>query len=101
MKIKYWLMISYFLVMLLPIAAIYGIYVSINHFDQKQGFVEYVEASNTINEIEPNLQDPSLYELQSTGHYDHLEQFTDETLQINLYRPDGAKVYSSLKENSP
>src|SRR5690554_4850268 len=98
MKIKYWLMISYFIVMLLPILALYGIYVSINHFDQKQGFVEYVEASQVISEIEPHLQDPSLYVLQAIENYEHLQPLVDETVQINLYRPDGARVYSSIQE---
>lgn len=98
MKIKYWLMISYFVVMLLPIAVLYGIYVSVNHFDQKQSFIEYVETSTIISDVEAYLQDPKLYTIQPIENYHHLNEITDETIQIRLFRADGAKLYSSIAE---
>lgn len=100
MKIKYWLMISYFIVMLLPIIALYGIYVSVNHLNEKQSFVEYVETSNTISEMEAHLHDPTLYTIQPVENYDHLTNLTNDMIHIRLFRADGAILYSSLTDAS-
>ncbi|SDY28822.1 Signal transduction histidine kinase [Evansella caseinilytica] len=99
MKIKYWLMISYFIVMLLPIVALYVIYVSINSLDQKQSLLEYMEMTKTISELEAYLQDPRLYDFQPAENFEHISGLGNEAIRISLFRYDGARLYSSLESS--
>jgi len=98
MRIKQWLMISFFIVMLLPVVALYFLYISISNLDDKQAFVEYVEMTNKMEEIEPQLQDPNLYRPQSKEMYDSIQALTNESIKITLYRSDGVVLFSSLPE---
>jgi signal transduction histidine kinase len=97
MKIRSWLMISYFIVMVLPIAALYGIYVSLTNYDQKQSFMEYVEVSQLFSQLAPQLAEASLYQTNPRADYEPVNQLTDESLRVTLYRHDGLKLYSSLE----
>src|SRR5690606_4478872 len=98
MKIKQWLMISFFLVMLLPVVALYILYVSLSNLDESQAFVEYVEMNNRMEEIEPQLLDPNLYKLGHKEQYDKVQALTSEAIKITLYRSDGVVVFTSLPE---
>lgn len=97
MKIKYWLMISYLIVMLLPIAALYFLYISISTYEGKKEILEYMEFQTKLDEMEPFLSKNSLYQVQDLKNYDFLKELTDETMQITLYRADGLELYSSLE----
>ncbi|WP_010283430.1 sensor histidine kinase [Bacillus timonensis] len=96
MKIKQWLLVSFFIVMLLPVVALYILYVSLSNLDEKQAFVEYVEMTNKMEEIESQLLDPKLYELQPKEQFETVQALTNESIKITLYRSDGVVVYSSL-----
>ncbi|AXI08341.1 sensor histidine kinase [Oceanobacillus zhaokaii] len=96
MKIKNWLMISYFIVMVLPIAALYFLYVSLSHYDQKIDFQEYMDFQDTVSNIESHLLDESLYKIQSNKNYEHLESLVNDNLKIDLYRYDGFQLFSSM-----
>lgn len=96
MKIKQWLMVSFFIVMLLPVVALYFLYVSISNLDQSQALVEYVETNNKVEKIEPQLLDPNLYKLQPKEQYDDVQALANESIKITLYRSDGVVVFSSL-----
>lgn len=98
MKIKYWLMISYFVVMLLPVAGLYFLYVSISSLDQKQDFLEYIDISKRLSELEPRLEKPSLYAVQPIENYSSVEKLANKSTKISLYRPDGVMVYTSLSD---
>lgn len=98
MKIKQWLMISFFLVMLLPVVALYILYVSLSNLDESQAFVEYVEMNNRMEEIEPQLLDPNLYKLGHKEQYDKVQALTSEAIKITLYRSDGVVVFTSLPQ---
>lgn len=100
MKIKTWLMVSYFIVMLLPIAALYILYISLSQYDQKQEFKEYFAFQETVAEIEPLLLETSLYEIQSEKNYQHLKKHLHNNIKIDLYRYDGVLLYSSLDSSS-
>lgn len=99
MKIKYWLMLSYLVVMVLPIVAIYLLYVSLSNFDQEQDLKEYLHFQNIVNRLESPLSDPALYRIQSEENYAHLHGFADEDLRIDLYRHDGVELFSTM--NTP
>lgn len=97
MKIKYWLMMSYLIVMLLPIAALYFLYISISNYDGKKELLEYMEIRKKLDKMETFLVKTSLYKVQDIDNYNFLKELTDETIQITLYRADGLKLYSSLE----
>ncbi|WP_449539414.1 ATP-binding protein [Ferdinandcohnia sp. Marseille-Q9671] len=96
MKIKQWLMVSFFVVMLLPVVALYFLYVSLCNLDDKQALVEYIEVSNKMQEIEKHLLEPTLYEIQPVDTYEVVKSLANESTKISLYRPDGVVVYSSI-----
>jgi signal transduction histidine kinase len=96
MKIKNWLMISHFLVMLLPIAAIYLLYISLSNFDEEQDLKEYLAFQEIVRDLESELSDLSLYHIQPGDNYQHLYDLTDDSLKIDLYRYDGVHLFSSL-----
>ncbi|WP_042345208.1 sensor histidine kinase [Bacillus massiliigorillae] len=100
MKIKYWLMISFFLVMLLPLVGIYLLYVSIANLDQKRDVNEYFEVSMKIEDLEKILLQPKWYTYQSKKQYEEIQNLVDQTMQITLYRYDGMKLYSTLSKAS-
>lgn len=96
MKIKQWLMVSFFIVMLLPVVALYILYVSLSNLDEKQAFVEYVEMTHKMEEIETHLLNPDLYQLQPKEKFESVQALTNESIKITLYRSDGVVVFSSL-----
>ncbi|MGP7818224.1 HAMP domain-containing sensor histidine kinase [Niallia sp. 01092] len=99
MKIKYWLMISYFIVMILPVMILYFLYLSISSYDQKQNLLEYMNVTKKIDEIESELQIPSYYDIQPIDNYKNVLKLTDESIKISLYRFDGALLFSSIEDS--
>lgn len=95
MKIKHWLMSTYLLVMLLPVAAISGLYYVVSEYDQRQDIREYFQISDRIAEIEKALQDISLYQIQPKSHYEALQSQLQSSVKIELYRYDGITLYTS------
>lgn len=98
MRIKYWLVLSYLLVMLLPLLALFILYKNITHYDEKQNIREYIEFQNTVSELETVLNDPGLYQVQAEERYRHLEQYTSDQLKVVLYRDDGVILHSTLEQ---
>ena len=96
MKIKYWLMISYLVVMLLPIAAVYLLYISLSNYDQKQDLQEFLYFQETVADLESELEDVSLYHVQSEENYQNLISLTDDHLKIDLYGLRGIHLFSSM-----
>ncbi|MFC4025261.1 ATP-binding protein [Oceanobacillus longus] len=96
MKIKNWLMISYLLVMLLPIAAIYLLYISLSAYDQERDLKEYLDFQALATELEGELKEASLYKIQPEENYQHLHRLTGDNLKIDLYRYDGIQLFSTM-----
>lgn len=93
MKIKTWLLITYLLVMLLPLAALYGLYVSINSYYQDQSMQEYFEQQSKVSALKKHLEEPTLYE--QTQKLKQLEALANEQTMLTLYNPNGKIVYTS------
>lgn len=93
MKIKTWLLLTYLLVMLIPLAAFYGLYVSINNYYQDKHVEEYFDKWNTVTDVKKQLTDPSLY--STSANYAALEQTTNNYLMITLYNASGRVLYAS------
>ncbi|WP_203362095.1 HAMP domain-containing sensor histidine kinase [Bacillus sp. REN10] len=97
MKIKYWLMGVFLAAMLLPIIALYLLYISLNSYHENLFMKEHFELENQIATIEPHLQDPYLYQLHTPEYYESLKKLTNASQKISLYRPDGLVLYESMK----
>lgn len=93
MKIKYWLLVTYLLVMLIPLGALYGLYVSINAYYQDKNVEEYFKTWSQVTELKELLDDPTLY--SSRQGFSEIEALTSNQLMITLYSPNGKVYYSS------
>lgn len=89
-------MASYLVVMILPVAAIYILYVSLSNYDQKMDLKEYLGFQDVVDSLESHLQDKSLYEIQSGENYQHLKNLVNEKIKIDLYRHDGVMLFSTM-----
>src|SRR5690625_3350893 len=93
MKIKTWLLLSYFIVMILPLVAIYFLFASVTaYYDDKQ-VEEYLYVYEQIQTIIPYLEDPKLYE--ANENKENLLQLIDEQVNISLYNSDGLLIFNS------
>ena len=93
MKIKSWLLITYLLAMIVPLFALYGLYVSINAYYQDKNVEEYFDKWNTLTDIKPILEDPTLY--SSSQDFNEIEALVSEQRMITLYGPNGRVLYST------
>ncbi|WP_155590768.1 HAMP domain-containing sensor histidine kinase [Lysinibacillus cavernae] len=93
MKIKTWLLITFFLVMVLPITGAYSLYVWINAYYQDKHVAEYFDKWTELNHIKAIVDNPELYE--KNADYQELEELTNEQLGITLYTKSGFVLYSS------
>lgn len=85
--------------MLLPIFALYFLYVSLSHYNNEQEMKEYLQVQKVIEEVEQQLKDPSLYMIQPLENYQHIKSLGSSTMKIDLYRYDGVHLFSTLEMN--
>lgn len=93
MKIKTWLLLSYFIVMVLPLLAAYFLFAWINAFNDEQKVGEHVQVRHELEQVKQVLADPTLYEPKAD--YQHVEQLASEKQSITLYNADGIILYAS------
>ncbi|MFS0728109.1 ATP-binding protein [Paenibacillus sp. 1P07SE] len=96
MKIRTMLMLSYVLVMLLPLLTLYLLYSMLTAYDRERDLLEYMDVMQTVSAMEPVLQDERHYKLQPPDNYEAIRQLSDDTTGIRLYRYDGILLYSTL-----
>ncbi|ATP41986.1 two-component sensor histidine kinase [Solibacillus sp. R5-41] len=93
MKIKTWLLLTYLLVMLLPLAGVYGLYLSINDYYKDKQVTEYFEKHSTLNKIKKVVSQYELY--QRDADFTELEVLVSNEVQITLYGGNGQIFYTS------
>lgn len=93
MKIKTWLLLSYFFIMLLPLGAAYGLFAWINAYHQDRNVAEYLENWSELNALQAVLKEPSLYTLDANRT--EVQRLENDRLSITLYNDIGFMVYSS------
>jgi len=93
MKIKSWLLITFFIVMVLPIAGAYSLYVWINAYYQDKNVAEYFDKWTELNQVKEIVDDAALY--QKNANLEEIEELTNEQLAITLYTKSGFVLYSS------
>ncbi|WP_208588577.1 HAMP domain-containing sensor histidine kinase [Gracilibacillus suaedae] len=101
MKIRTWLIISYLIVLLLPLAAAYGFFILVQEWNQSKELTDTFELYERIESMEEELQSPTLY--QSSPGSEVEEQLSADVkatdINITLYRNDGLLIYQSDEEN--
>ena len=93
MKIKSWLLLSYFLVMILPLAAGYALLAWINAYHDDQKVEEYVEVWSQMHGMASVLSDPGLY--QPGIERPEVDRLVNPQVSIVLYNRDGLVLYTS------
>ncbi len=93
MKLKTWLLLSYFVVMFLPLICAYFLFAWIQSYNDEQHFVEYIESTNTFQEIKRELVDPTYY--KGFADYGPIEEIVDDHRAITIYNKDGFVLYTS------
>ncbi|MFY0518691.1 HAMP domain-containing sensor histidine kinase [Lysinibacillus sp. UGB7] len=93
MKIKTWLFIMFFIVMIVPIGGAYGLYVWINAYYHDKNVGEYIEKWTELNQVKSVLEDPTLYEKKAD--LQEVEALVNDQLAITLYSKSGFVNYSS------
>ncbi|MEF3327553.1 HAMP domain-containing sensor histidine kinase [Oceanobacillus oncorhynchi] len=99
MKIKNWLMVSHLVVMLLPVVAVYLLYVSLQSYDQEEDLKEHLDFQKLVSDLDGELNDASLYEYMENNRFQGLTQMGDDNLRIDLYRYDGLNLFSTMEGN--
>ncbi|MGE8035919.1 HAMP domain-containing sensor histidine kinase [Lysinibacillus sp. NPDC093692] len=93
MKIKTWLLITFFIVMVLPITGAYSLYVWINAYYQDKNVAEYFEKMTELNQVKSILEDPAHY--KKNADIQEIEGLSNDQLAITLYTKSGILLYSS------
>ncbi|QGG51230.1 HAMP domain-containing sensor histidine kinase [Lysinibacillus pakistanensis] len=93
MKIKNWLLITFFLVMILPVTGAYSLYVWINGYYHDKNFTEYIEKWTELNHIKSVLNNTKYY--KKNADMKDVEALTNDQLAITLYSKTGIVLYSS------
>lgn len=94
MKIKTGLLISFFVVMILPLLSAYFLFAWVTNYQNDKKVEEYYEAYSEIQMIKNILEeDASLYE--TTAAKEKVDDLTSDDVSIILYNADGIKLYSS------
>ncbi len=93
MKIKTWLLLSYLIVMILPLGAAYGLFAWINSYHQDQNVEEYFQKWTELQTIITIVDDPALYKLGL--EHEQLNELTGAHTAIELHSKDGYLLYTS------
>ncbi|WP_058306397.1 HAMP domain-containing sensor histidine kinase [Gracilibacillus massiliensis] len=101
MKIRTWLIISYLIVMLLPLVAAYGFFILVQEWNQSKELTDTLELYERMESIEEELQSPTLYQnsLGSNIEKKLSPELKTTDITIALYRYDGLRIYQSEDES--
>lgn len=99
MKLKTWLLLSYFIVMILPLAFAYLLFAWINAYHNDQHVEEYFQQWTELQTITSVLDDPSLY--RANIERPQVENLITPKVSINLYNQDGLILYTSNPVSTP
>lgn len=93
MKIKTWLLLSYFIVMILPLTAAYVLFVWVQAYHKDLNVEEYVQKQAHLQYLISVLDDPKWYEINAERA--QVEKLIQPQVSIVLYNRDGVVLYTS------
>lgn len=93
MKIKSWLIVSYILVMLLPLLAGWGLYILVIHYHEQQEMDDYFDKFQQLGKIRQVLEQPELYQVKVDRSA--IEELKNPQTEIKLYLKEGYLIYTT------
>ncbi|WP_245671960.1 hypothetical protein [Caryophanon latum] len=93
MNIRTWLLVTYLLVMVLPLGALYALYVSVHHYYEDQSMAEYFDKWSHVSNMKSVLADATLYTERIIS--DEVKALSNDQTMVTLYLPTGKMLYSS------
>lgn len=93
MKLKTWLLLTYFIVMILPLIAAYLLFSWISTFNNDQVFDEHFKITSELRDVKVILDNPVLYEPNINKA--EVEELSNNQRFITLYNSKGLVLYSS------
>lgn len=93
MKIKTWLLLSYFIVMVLPLIAAYCLFIWINSFNNDQKVEEHVQVMNELEHIKQTLDNPAIYTPDAA--MTEVEKLATQERALTLLNKHGIVLYTS------
>ncbi|MEC5424760.1 HAMP domain-containing histidine kinase [Virgibacillus sp. C22-A2] len=99
MKIKTWLLLSYLIVMILPLIAAYVLLAWITTYNDEQKVAEHIDVLSELEKTKKALDEPALYEPQANR--ETIEKLTSQKQSIALYNQDGVVIYTSNPSFTP
>lgn len=93
MNIRTWLLVTYLLVMVLPLGALYALYVSVHHYYEDQSMAEYFDKWAHVTNMKSVLADTTLYTERIIS--DEVKALSNDQTMVTLYLPTGKVLYSS------
>ncbi|WP_029266430.1 sensor histidine kinase [Virgibacillus alimentarius] len=93
MKIKTWLLLSYLIVMILPLMTAYFLFAWIHSYNNEQKVEEHVQIQMELDDLKQILDDPKLYTSQTDRK--KIKKYADQTKSITLYDQNGVIIYTS------
>lgn len=93
MKIKTWLLLSYFIVMILPVLAAFFLLMLINAYNNELKVKEHIEIVKEIEVLKNILTEPELYKPNADKDIIQKALGTKET--VELLSKDGVVIYAS------
>lgn len=99
MKLKTWLLLSYLIVMVLPLIVAYLLFAWINAYNNDQKVEAYLQTSNELQEMKTILDDPKLYKPKEAKK--QVKRLANEQRSIVLYNQDGLVIYTSNPALTP
>lgn len=93
MKIKTWLLVSYFVVMILPLLAAFSLFAWVSSYDEEEQVKETILALTEVYQIQSIVENPKLYEAQAD--YSVIEPLANEKVIITLFDEKGKILYTT------
>lgn len=97
MKVRTWLMVSYLVIMMLPMIFVYLFYQWFQSFYEDQAFHDYLAVEVEIAKLDQKLQQPAFY-LNTEEHLEELDKLVTDQIGITLFNTRGDVVYSQSSE---
>lgn len=93
MRLKTWLLISYFIVMTLPLVAAYVLFAWISSYNNELQFEEFIDTSIDMQEIITVLDDPAIYHPKVAK--EKIDPHVSTQQSVTLYNERGLIIYTS------
>jgi signal transduction histidine kinase len=97
MKVKTWMMISYLVIMLLPILFCYLFYIWIQSSYEKQAFEDFLATEVLLGKVDQALQQPTIFSDTHT-YGEMLDSLVTPSLGLTLFSPQGEILYANPSE---